>query len=73
MCFTTASWANIGKIYYAVPRKIAAAAGFKDDFIYKDLKKPLEKRKTAVIYVPVFRKTGEAIFRQWKKQGGKLY
>ena len=37
MCLGAIYWAHLDKIYYANDRKDAAAIGFDDDFIYKEL------------------------------------
>ncbi len=38
MCLMAAKWANIRNIYFAATRKNAAKIGFRDDFLYKELK-----------------------------------
>ena len=73
MCLTTSYWAQIGKIYYALPRKIAAKYGFIDDFIYLDLKKASNKRKLQVSSFKDSFKSGLAVFKKWHKLNGKLY
>ena len=37
MCFGAIYWAHLDKIYFANDRKDAAAIGFDDDFIYKEI------------------------------------
>ena len=37
MCLGAIYWAHLDKIYYANDRKDAAAIGFDDDFIYKEI------------------------------------
>ena len=44
MCLGAIYWARLDKIYYANNRKDAAAAGFDDDFIYKELELKPEDR-----------------------------
>lgn len=72
MCLTTAYWAEIKTIHYALPRKVAAAVGFTDDFIYRDLKKLPAKRLVKVIHARGLENRGKKIFKNWAK-GGKLY
>lgn len=45
MCLGAIYWAHLDKIFYANDRKDAAAIGFDDDFIYKELELAPEKRK----------------------------
>lgn len=73
MCLTTAYWAGLRKIFYAVPRSVAAQVGFDDDFIYLDLKRPPEKRRVRVAQWPEGEAAGAEIFKEWKKRKGKLY
>lgn len=46
MCLGAIYWAHLDKIYYANDRKDAAAIGFDDDFIYKELDL-LQRRETS--------------------------
>ena len=45
MCLSAIYWARIDKIYYGNTKKDAAKIGFIDDFIYKELARPVLKRK----------------------------
>ena len=44
MCLGAIYWAHIGKIFYGSSRQDAAKAGFDDDFIYREIPLPAEKR-----------------------------
>jgi len=44
MCLAAIYWANIDEIYYANTKNDAADIGFRDDFIYSEFNKSLEKR-----------------------------
>lgn len=48
MCLSAIYWARISRIYYGNTKKDAAKIGFIDDFIYKELEKPLAKRKLKI-------------------------
>ena len=48
MCLSAIYWARISRIYYGNTKKDAAKIGFIDDFIYKELGKPLAKRKLKI-------------------------
>ena len=49
MCLGAIYWAHLDRIYYANNRSDAAAIGFDDDFIYKELELKLEDRSTPII------------------------
>lgn len=44
MCLGAIYWAHIDKVYYGNTRTDAAAAGFDDEHIYKELEKPIPGR-----------------------------
>ena len=48
MCLAAIYWARIGKIYYANTRKDAAAIGFDDDFLYREISLPEAQRALPV-------------------------
>src|SRR5579871_4034442 len=45
MCLSAMYWARLKRVYYANTRKDAANIGFDDDFIYKEIPLPIDKRK----------------------------
>lgn len=48
MCLSAVYWSNIDKIYFGNTKKDAARIGFRDDFIYRELSRPLLKRKLKI-------------------------
>jgi guanine deaminase len=44
MCLGAVYWAHLDAVYFGNTRKDAAAIGFDDNFIYKELDLPLEQR-----------------------------
>lgn len=48
MCLSAIYWARISRIYFGNTKKDAAKIGFIDEFIYKELDKPLNKRKLKI-------------------------
>jgi len=44
MCLSAVYWSKISRIYFGNTKKDAAKIGFRDDFIYKEIDKPLNKR-----------------------------
>lgn len=51
MCLGAIYWAHIKTIYYCADRQDAAAAGFDDSLIYKELQTDLKDRKIPVIRI----------------------
>lgn len=48
MCLSAIYWAKLDRIYYANTRKDASKIGFMDEFLYKEIEKPMDKRKLKV-------------------------
>lgn len=69
MCMGALYWARPKKIYYANSRHDAAAIGFDDSFIYKELELPISERKMIMQYL----KHEEAIkmFEEWRIMNNK--
>ncbi len=69
MCLGAIYWARIGSVYYACAAVDAAAAGFDDEFIYDEMRIPLDKRKVPM--KQMLRKESLALFSLWKSQEKK--
>jgi tRNA(Arg) A34 adenosine deaminase TadA len=70
MCLAATYWARIGRIVYANSRADAAAIGFDDDFLYREIPLPLEARS-----IPIVRAlAGEAIrvFEDWAAKPDRI-
>lgn len=70
MCLAAIYWARIERIYYANTRKDAAAIGFDDDFLYREVSLPLEKRTKETRRLL----SGEAwaVFEEWENKPDKI-
>ncbi len=69
MCLGAIYWAHLDKIFYANDRKDAAAIGFDDDFIYKELELSPDRRdKPSEI---LLRDEASKAFRMWMDKGDK--
>ncbi len=70
MCLAAIYWARIGRIFYAGARRDAAAIGFDDDLIYRELARPVSRRK---IPMRQFLR-GEAlkVFKEWQAKPDKI-
>ena len=69
MCLGAIYWAHLDRIFYANNRKDAADIHFDDDFIYQELDKSFDERKTPMI--PLLREEGLGAFRIWKTKEDK--
>ncbi|MDY2702743.1 MAG: nucleoside deaminase [Prevotella sp.] len=69
MCLGAIYWAHLDRIYYANNRSDAAAIGFDDDFIYKELELKLEDRSTPIINM--MREEAIRAFSMWQEKDDK--
>lgn len=70
MCLAATYWARIGRIVYANSRADAAAIGFDDDFLYREIPLPLEARS-----VPIVRALADEairVFEDWSAKPDKI-
>lgn len=70
MCLSAIYWARIPVIYFANSRQDAADIGFDDDFIYRQIPLPLEKR--AIKISQLLRDEGLATFKGWAAKQDKV-
>jgi tRNA(Arg) A34 adenosine deaminase TadA len=69
MCLAAIYWARIPVVYYGNTRADAAAIGFDDDFIYRQIPLPPEQR--AIRMTPLLRDAALASFQAWAKKPDK--
>ena len=69
MCLGAIYWAHVDGIFYANNRKDAADIDFDDDFIYRELEKPMTERSTPII--PLLREEALPVFRMWSEKTDK--
>jgi len=65
MCLAAIYWARIDKIVYAADRSDAAAAGFDDEYFYRQLL--LRPSERAIESVQSLHEEGRAILMKWKE------
>lgn len=63
MCLGAIYWARIPHVYYGNNRQDAADIGFDDDFIYKEIHTPIQKR--SILMQPLLSEEALATFKQW--------
>lgn len=70
MCLGAIYWARPDRVYFANTRTDAAAIGFDDSYIYKELNMAIEKRKIQMLPVP--NKEALNVFEIWKNKEDKI-
>ena len=69
MCLGAIYWAHLDAIFYANNRKDAADINFDDDFIYRELEKPMSERTVPIL--PLLREEALRVFRLWDSKTDK--
>lgn len=69
MCLAAIYWARIPTVYFANTRADAAAIGFDDDHIYRELAAPIAARSVRLL--PLQREAALPAFRAWAQDPGK--
>ena len=70
MCLGAIYWARLERIYFANSRADAAAIGFDDDHIYREMPKRHEERSIPIEQVDL--EEARAIFREWQEMPDKV-
>ena len=70
MCLAAIYWARIPEIFYANTRADAAAIGFDDDFIYRQI--PLPPPERSVAMHSLLRGEAIAVFDTWRTKPDKV-
>ncbi len=70
MCLAAIYWAHIPTVFYGNTRADAAAIGFDDDFIYRQIPLPPEQR--TVKMTPLLRDAAQSSFLAWSENPNKL-
>ena len=70
MCLSAIYWARFRKVYYGNTREDAAKIAFDDDFIYREVARPISKRKIPMEQLL----RGEALtaFNEWRNKADKV-
>lgn len=70
MCLGAIYWARPSRVYYANTKEDAAAIQFDDDFIYKEIAKPIQYRELQ--FIQVMRNEAQEAFDLWKNKTDKI-
>ena len=70
MCLGAIYWARIRCVYYGNTRRDAARIGFDDNLIYREISRPLSRRKIPM--KRLLREEALAAFEEWESKPDKL-
>lgn len=70
MCLGAIYWARPKALFFAADRKTAAKHGFDDDFIYKEIDLPCEKRHIPTVCMAI--EDSEVPFVTWDQKEDKI-
>jgi guanine deaminase len=70
MCLSAIYWARLDRIYFANSREDAAAIGFDDDFLYREVEKPIEARTIPTVKLDL--PEAKAVFEEWERKPDKV-
>ena len=70
MCLGAIYWARPKAVYYAANKDDAADAGFDDNFIYKEIAIPINKRQIPM--KQLLQKKAQLVFAEWKEKTDKV-
>ncbi|WP_428489971.1 nucleoside deaminase [Rhodopila sp.] len=70
MCLGAIYWARFSRIYYANDRYDAAKIGFRDDFLYQEIRMP--PRQRSIPAKRLLRAEGRAAFEEWDRKSDKI-
>ena len=69
MCLAALYWARVRRVVFACTRGDAAAIGFDDEFLYRELALPEAER--ALPIARALRDEGRAVFAEWEAKADK--
>ncbi len=70
MCLSAIYWARLRKVYYGNTRRDAARIGFDDDMIYREVARPIPKRRMPM--KQLLRAEARRVFRAWEAKDDKI-
>ena len=70
MCLGAIYWARPDKVYFGCTKKDAAEIDFDDDFIYRELELPLDKRK--IEFTQIMEEDAKGVFQEWANKNDKI-
>jgi len=69
MCLAAIYWARLERVYYGNTRRDAAEIGFDDDYLYREVARPLARRKIPI--KQLLRAEARKAFAEWQAKPDK--
>jgi guanine deaminase len=70
MCLSAIYWAHIRNVFYGATRKDAARIDFDDDFIYREIARPIGRRRIRM--KQLLRPEALVAFKEWENKEDKV-
>jgi guanine deaminase len=70
MCLASIYWARLDALYFANSRDDAARIGFDDEFLYREVALPLDRRAIPTVHLPMTE--AEKVFDDWLNKPDKI-
>jgi len=70
MCLASIYWARLDRLVFANSRYQAAAIGFDDELLYREIGTAIEDRSIATSHMP--EESAEDVFREWEAMENKI-
>jgi guanine deaminase len=70
MCLAAIYWARLDRVFFANTREDAAAIGFDDEFLYREIPKAIDERVIPTVQLPV--PEAAAVFAEWRDKPDKV-
>ena len=70
MCLAAIYWSRLGRLVYANSRDQAAAIGFDDEYLYREVARPPLDRDMPTTHLPL--PEAEAVFADWTAKPDKI-
>jgi tRNA(Arg) A34 adenosine deaminase TadA len=70
MCLSAIYWARLDRIYFANTRQDAAAIGFDDEFLYREVPKAVPERSIPTVQLAL--PEARAVFAEWQAKPDKI-
>ena len=70
MCLAAIYWARLRRVYFANTRKDAARIGFDDAALYREMARPIAKRRLSL--TPLLRREALGAFAEWAAKTDKV-
>lgn len=70
MCLAAIYWAHLPSVFYANTRRDAARIGFDDEFLYREVARPIGKRRLAM--KQLLRAEARVAFTEWEAKPDRI-